>query len=212
MKRLRKLIERMFSSEPRAHVPTVPVDASTPPTDRKSLDPDIVLDEPLTRRPTVRLQVLRFSSQEESTLGVLMDVTDPDRRKFLCFTLEDEFRTQKKYGETRIPAGVYEVLLRTEGGFHQRYMAKFPEIHRGMLWLQDVPGFEYILIHIGNKDDDTAGCLLVGDTSIQNVTDEGMIGSSTSAYKRIYPPIAEAIANGERVQIEYIDYDYAKDA
>lgn len=155
---------------------------------------------------TMELEVLRFSSQKDSTLGILFDVSV--RRKFLCFTIEDEFRTQKVYSETRIPSGRYRILLRTEGGFHQRYLDKFgPDFHKGMLWLQDVPNFQYVLIHIGNKDDDTAGCLLTGNTSQENVTEEGFIGASTAAYKRIYPSIANAILSGEEVWINYIDYD-----
>jgi len=153
----------------------------------------------------MKLEVLRFSSQAESTLGLLFDVTVG--RKFLCFTLEDEYRTIKKFSETRIPAGEYRISLRKEGEHHERYKKNMPDIHKGMLWIRDVPNFEFILIHIGNKDDDTAGCLLVGDTSQQNVTEEGSIGASTAAYRRIYPPIARAVENGETVSIKYVDGD-----
>ena len=69
-----------------------------------------------------------------------------------------------------------------------------------MLWVRDVPGFEYILIHIGNDDDDTAGCLLVGTSSDAY---KGFIGGSTTAYKRMYPKVAEAILNEEEVTITY---------
>ena len=75
-------------------------------------------------------------------------------------------------------------------------------MHKGMLWVRDVPNFEYILIHTGNTDEHTAGCLLVGDTQ-----KDGFTGASTSAYKRIYPPIAEALESGDEVTITYIDYD-----
>lgn len=159
------------------------------------------------RKPIMELQVIRFSSQKDSTLGMLMEKKDKGP-SFLCFTLEDEYRTVKKYGETRIPAGRYRIKLRTEGGFHERYLNKFgPDFHKGMLWLQNVPNFEYVLVHIGNSDDDTAACLLVGDGSQQNITEEGMITSSTNAYKRIYPPIAEALLNNDEVWITYIDFD-----
>lgn len=149
--------------------------------------------------------VLRYSSQKESTLGLLFDVTD--ERKFLAFTLEDEFRTVKEYGETRIPAGVYPLGLRVEGGFHARYSQRYPSIHLGMIQILEVPNFTNVLVHVGNKDDDTAGCLLVGNTAQQNITEEGFIGASSSAYKRIYLPMAQAILSGEDCTIEYIDYD-----
>ena len=153
----------------------------------------------------MKLEVLRFSSDSDSTLGVLFDTTN--ERKFLCFTLEDEFREIKISGETRIPAGTYNVTLRTEGGFNQRYNDKFgTDFNKGMLWVRDVPGFEYILIHIGNSDNDTEGCLLVGDTQTQNITKNGFIGSSTDAYTRIYPPIADVLVSGGEVTITYKDY------
>ena len=154
----------------------------------------------------MKLEVLRFSSDNDSTLGALFDVTE--KRKFLCFTLEDEFREVKVSGETRIPSGTYNITLRTVGGCNQRYDDKFgTDFNKGMLWVRDVPGFEYILIHIGNTDDNTDGCLLVGDSQTQNITKNGFIGSSTDAYTRIYPPIADVLVDGGKVTITYIDYD-----
>ena len=109
--------------------------------------------------------------------------------------------------ETRIPAGTYEVTLRTVGGFHGKYSKRFSDIHKGMLWVRDVPGFEYILIHCGNDDDDTSGCLLVGNTQTENASSDGFVGSSTNAYKKIYVPISEALERGEKVEITYINFD-----
>ena len=37
----------------------------------------------------MQLEVLRISSGEDSTSGVMFDVTNG--RKFLCYTLEDEY-------------------------------------------------------------------------------------------------------------------------
>ena len=153
----------------------------------------------------MKLEVLRFSSQDDSSLGALFDVTDG--RRFLAFTLEDEFRKEKVKGETRVPAGTYQIKLRTVGGFHTKYTEKYGSMHKGMLHVQDVPGFEYILIHTGNTDEHTDGCLLVGNTSQQNVTKNGFIGESGDAYKRIYPPIAKVLVDGGEVTITYVDYD-----
>ena len=155
----------------------------------------------------MKLEVLRFSSQSDSTNGLLFDVTEGNRR-FLCYTLEDEHREEKVKGETRVPAGTYRITLRKTGGFHGRYLEKYGDMHKGMLWVRDVPGFEYILIHTGNTDEHTAGCLLVGDSQQTNFgSSNGFIGSSVSAYKSIYPSIAKALENDQDVFITYIDYD-----
>ncbi len=153
----------------------------------------------------MKLEVLRFSSGGETTMGALFDITRG--RRFLAFTLEDEHRDAKVKGETCIPAGEYDLELRTVGGFHKRYLDRYGAMHKGMLWVRKVPGFSFILIHTGNTDDHTEGCLLVGDSAIQNVTEEGSIGASRTAYKRIYPPIARAISAGKQVTIRYTDFD-----
>ena len=155
----------------------------------------------------MQLEVLRFSSQTDSTSGLLFEVTDI-KRHFLCYTLEDERRALKVRGETRVPAGTYKIELRKEGGFHNRYTKKYPGVHRGMLHITDVPNFEYILIHTGNTDEHTAGWLIVGDAQENNIIlPDGFVGKSVNAYKRIYPSIAKAIEQGEEVTITYIDHD-----
>ncbi|WP_439182501.1 DUF5675 family protein [Carboxylicivirga taeanensis] len=149
----------------------------------------------------MELKVLRYSSSKESTLGLLfIDGV------FACYTLEDEHRAVKVIGETRIPAGRYRVELRTFGGHHWRYLKKYgPEFHKGMLQVMDVPGFTDILLHIGNDDDDTAGCLLVGDTANNNQEKAGFIGNSTVAYNRFYPLVRDAILRGDEVILEVRD-------
>ena len=149
----------------------------------------------------MKLEVIRYHTSDDYTLGMLLDVTEG--RKFLCYTLEDEYREEKVMHETRIPAGTYKITLRTVGGFHGRYEKKYGSMHKGMLWVRDVPGFEYILIHTGNTDEHTSGCLLVGNSSDY----KGFIGSSVNAYKRVYPGIADALESGEDVEITYTDFD-----
>ena len=56
----------------------------------------------------MELVVLRFSSQSDSTSGLLFEKT-PYGMFFLCYTLEDEKRDVKVAGETRIPAGKYKI-------------------------------------------------------------------------------------------------------
>ena len=172
---------------------------------------DVVASDPATFEDNEKnLEVLRFSSAADSTLGALF-INDNTGREFLAFTLEDEHRDVKVKGETRIPEGTYDIKLRTEGGFHGRYLTKFGgDFHKGMLHVQEVPNFEYILIHTGNTDENTMGCLLVADSSQQNITKDGFVGASVDAYKRIYPDLAQWIIDGNKLSITYIDYDNAR--
>ena len=156
----------------------------------------------------MKYEVLRISSGKDSTSGMLFEV-DNNTRTFLAYTLEDEQRDVKVWGETRIPAGTYKLKLRKEGGFHTRYLAKYGDtFHKGMIWVQDVPGFEWILWHTGNTDEHTAGCLILGNTQTNNrIAKDGFIGSSVDAYKFVYPRVAAAIESGVDVEVTYIDYD-----
>ncbi len=141
----------------------------------------------------MKLTVFRYNSQDDFTQGLLFI-----DGKFECHTIEDEQRTLKVHSETAIPNGTYEIKLRTEGKFHQNYSTKFKLFHKGMLHVTNVPGFEYILIHIGNDDDDTAGCLLVG----RGANYDSII-ESTIAYENMYKKVLPALERGEKVMIEY---------
>ncbi len=155
----------------------------------------------------MKLEVIRFNKGKDSTNGILFDITN--ERRFLCYTLEDESRFEKVRGETCIPEGEYSLGFRTEGGFDAKYAHRFADIHMGMLEVRDVPNFKYILIHCGNTDEDTAGCLLLGDTQENNnIKENGFIGRSTHAYYRVYEEIAEALQK-EEVTIVYRDFSKA---
>ena len=136
----------------------------------------------------MELLLQRFSTGDESTLGILYR----DYRQFRCFTMEDQPNEPKVPGETRIPAGRYQIKLRTEGSMHMRYAKKF-DWHFGMLWLQDVPNFKWIYIHYGNYHGDSAGCILVGDGAQSNVLDDGMVMSSVATYTRLYGEITASL-------------------
>ena len=156
----------------------------------------------------MELLTQRISTGDESTLGV-MYVTESYATigvpEFLCFTMEDQPNEPKVPGETRIPAGRYKIELRTEGGMHQRYTNKF-EWHRGMLWLRDVPNFEWVYIHYGNYEKDTDGCILVGDGAQSNVLEDGMVTASVAAYTRLAQEIYVEMDRNEEVWITIEDY------
>ena len=151
----------------------------------------------------MKLICLRYNNSVDSTNGILF-YEGFSGYDFICYTLEDEYRKEKVKGETMIPYGTYEIKYRKEGGFHNKYSKRFPDIHSGMSHITNVPNFEYILIHCGNTDEHTSGCLLVGDSQENNdFVTNGFIGKSTQAYKRLYRMIADVLDRGEQVFIEY---------
>jgi len=147
----------------------------------------------------VKLQVVRTQFGRDATNGLLFI-----DGLFECYTLEDQYQEVKVMHETCIPEGTYDVKFRTVGGFHERYKKRYGNSHYGMLHLQDVPGFTYILIHAGNTDEHTSGCLIVGETQQDlDVSEDGFIGSSGKAYVKLYDKIAKQLLIGNPVTIEY---------
>ena len=94
--------------------------------------------------------------------------------QYICDTLEDadrglnqnmsleEIKNKKVYGETAVPTGTYKVDMNTVSPkFKSRTWAKPYEGKLPRLVL--VPGYDGVLIHPGNKAEDTLGCILVGE-------------------------------------------------
>jgi len=154
----------------------------------------------LKKEVRVEILVPRYNSAADHTNSVMII-----NGKFECYGLEDEFRNLKVYGETRIADGRYPIRFRKVGGFHARYTRKFgAQWHKGMLEICEVPNFKYVLIHIGNDDDDTDACYLVGeDVNGGN----NWISGSKNAYVKMYPKVRNALLRGEEVWIEFKTLD-----
>ena len=140
----------------------------------------------------------RFSSRSDTTLGLLIINSE-----FECFTLEDESRNIKVAGETRIPEGVYYIKKReVNSPLTKRYQSKY-DFFDYHLMVQNVEGFEYVYIHVGNDDDHTEGCILVGDQAVNNnVTEDNNLLQSANAFKRVYEKISQALNNNEEVLLK----------
>lgn len=137
----------------------------------------------------MKLIVAREYFTDKSTEGELFVDNEPE-----CYTLEDKDRelekgiNEKVYGETAIPRGSYKVVI-TYSNHFKRYL---PE-------LLDVPGFEGIRIHSGNKPDDTEGCILVG--SVNTSDTDNWVGSSKTSFDKLFKKIKTALDSGEKVYI-----------
>ena len=119
--------------------------------------------------------------------------------KFYCNTLEDTVRDINKNGtfdcgefkisgHTAIPYGTYEVIV--------NYSPKFK---RELPRLLNVKHFDGILIHRGNTNRDSSGCILVGEN-----TKKGMVLNSTKYELELTKLIKSANNRKEKVIIKII--------
>lgn len=122
---------------------------------------------------------------------------DIDRGITSSTSLEDISR-KKVYGQTAIPTGTYKVNLNVvspkfkDRSWAKPYGGKVPR-------LMNVPGFEGVLIHPGNTDSDTSGCILVGKNTVV-----GKVMESTITFNGLMKKLLEAKAKGESIQINII--------
>jgi len=138
----------------------------------------------------MELMVIRSFFGKTCTIGSLF-IND----QFECYTLEDVVREVvgqpvsqwKKFGQTAIPRGRYEVIVTRS----PRFGFDTPEI-------LNVPGFSDIRMHKGNTDKDTEGCILLGAAKDENNED---ILESKVAFEAFLPKVQAAIGKGEKVYI-----------
>jgi hypothetical protein len=118
-------------------------------------------------------------------------------RSYFCDTLEDvdrgltqsmslaEIKRIKIPHETAIPTGVYKVIVNYSQG-KKRMLPR----------LLDVPGFSGILIHRGNTEHDSSGCILVGENKVK-----GKVVNSTQYEERLVEILTQAQERGEETTI-----------
>ena len=136
----------------------------------------------------MEIKVIRTILTNEYTVGELsIDGI------YMCDTIEDRYRKiQKKedkiYGVTAIPCGRYPVVL----DYSPKYSKLMPHI-------LDVPYFEGIRIHSGNSDEDSLGCIIVGEYC-PGVAG-GFVKNSRIAYEKLFAKMKKASDRGERIFI-----------
>ena len=134
----------------------------------------------------MNIVVIRDPSTDVSTLGKVYV-----NGLFQCYSLEDVDRRledggTKIPGETAIPRGVYKVVIDWSNRFKKE-----------MMHILDVPGFEGIRIHAGNRSCDTSGCLLIG-----NGVAKDYLLDSRSAVNKLFATVEAALDRGDEVTLE----------
>jgi hypothetical protein len=162
---------------------------------------------------TSLIHIDRFRFASDWTLGKILIDNQLDG-----YVVEDEIRKVKVKGETAIWEGTYPLGKRfspkfsksfywngqnliTENEFKQLPLASIKHYKpHELIWIQNVPGFEYILIHWGNTDDDSEGCLIVG-SKIGIIKGQEGVTNSRIYYKKFYEKVFPKITESSTITI-----------
>ena len=139
----------------------------------------------------MKLTLKRIAKKKTYTIGKLYiddvyfcdTIEDVDRGLYQGQNL-DLIKKIKIPNKTAIPRGTYKITLNVVS---PKYSKKkiYQEICNGRVpRLLNVPGYEGVLIHIGNTAEDSAGCILVGENK-----QVGKVLNSTETFKRLYNKI-----------------------
>lgn len=150
----------------------------------------------------MEIKLKRIAKKEAYTIGKMY--VDGE---YVCDTLEDKDRGLtanmsvaqicgvKVHGETAIPTGRYLVDMKTVSprfGSRPQYQFCKGRLPR----LCNIPGYQGVLIHIGNTAKDTDGCILVGENKAA-----GQVLNSTATFRKVYAKLKAADERGERILI-----------
>lgn len=148
----------------------------------------------------MKILVKRTYKKADYTIGNLY-IDD----QWFCNTMEDVDKglTQsqpfsyicdiKRCGDVAIPAGTYNINMDTVSPKYSK-REKYKSIGGKLPRLEDVPGFEGILIHCGNTHEDSKGCILVGKNKLK-----GRVCESTTTFFNLYKILQDAHNKGEEI-------------
>ncbi len=150
----------------------------------------------------MELKVKRKAKRETYVIGdlsideVFFSNTLEDTDRGLTSDMSDEeIKEIKQKSITAIPTGRYKVVMNVQSPKFSKY--KQYEFCKGYLpRLVDVPGYEGVLIHIGNYPKDTDGCILVGKNTVK-----GAVMESTATFKKLYDILKNADEAGQDIYI-----------
>ena len=132
----------------------------------------------------MKLTLQRTLLSEDCTIGELYV-----ENVIECHTLE--LPTRDGLPGSAIPTGIFIVANRFS-----------PKLGRNVPHIDNIPNRSNILIHYGNDEKDTNGCILVG--RVWTPANPCWIGESRLAFDALYEKIAAAFSAGDSVTIEIL--------
>lgn len=140
----------------------------------------------------MEIQVNRIARKDGYTIGrmslngVYFCDTLEDTDRGLNSTMSvDEILSKKRKGITAIPTGKYDVILTFS-----------PRFKRVLPLLLNVPGYQYIRVHNGNRPNSTEGCLLVGENKAK-----GQVLNSRATLEKLMSILLDCEKRKEKISI-----------
>lgn len=136
----------------------------------------------------MELVLERKWKKSDYTIGILLinnkkfcEVIEDKDRGLKDSMTSEQIKLIKKPNMTAIPTGTYDVTLDV---FSSKFgnIPFYKKVCNGKLpRLLNVKGFEGILIHCGNTQLDTSGCLIVGENKVK-----GKVINSKITFEKLY--------------------------
>ena len=155
----------------------------------------------------MELLLKRIAKRPSYTIGRLYidgeyfcDTIEDKDRGITQNTPIDKIKKTKVQHQTAIPTGTYDITMNViSPRFSQKAFYKNTCNGGRLPRLLNVPGFDGILIHIGNTAADSSGCILVGKNS-----QVGKVLNSTATFKRLYNILDKANRAGDKIKITIV--------
>ena len=152
----------------------------------------------------MKLLLRRVAKRPTYTIGKLFvngvkfcdTVEDKDRGLTQSMPIAD-IKKRKVYSLTAIPTGTYTISMNTiSPRFSKKDFYKTNADGGRVPRLLNVPGYDGVLIHVGNTAADSAGCILVGENN-----QVGKVLNSKATFVKLYKVLKEAHNRGEKITI-----------
>ncbi|EAL5771375.1 hypothetical protein DR907_00865 [Campylobacter jejuni] len=133
----------------------------------------------------MKITINRRYTGKTCVIGKFKVLDDDDKILFECFSLEEDKEGLESGKDLRIPEGNYNLKRHSPSRFENtlRSITKKDDDTMINVYNDDVPASRAILIHWGNTDKDTQGCILLGLTKDNN---NESVGQSRLACKEFY--------------------------
>ncbi|EGD5906896.1 hypothetical protein IBI24_001938, partial [Campylobacter coli] len=118
----------------------------------------------------MKITINRRYTGKTCVIGKFKVLDDDDKILFECFSLEEDKEGLESGKDLRIPEGNYNLKRHSPSRFENtlRSITKKDDDTMINVYNDDVPSSRAILIHWGNTDKDTQGCILLGLTKDNN--------------------------------------------